>query len=164
MMTQIVQLMSTINLRENDRRPVPQVTPNLSSHISDSSSSTSGRERGSALATMPTAQTVTLLAAQIPSFSGSDKENVELWVNKVERVARIHGVADEVILLAVSGKLTKSDHDWFDLNTGTINETWFSFKQAIQGSFKRNCVNCAVSRGDAEGRKSQMVAQQGIVS
>lgn len=53
-------------------------------------------------------------------------------------MARIHGTAGEVILLATSGKLTKTARNRFDMNIGTVNETWPRFKQAIARKFKRN--------------------------
>lgn len=97
--------------------PSPASSPaNINGH-----SSASGQESSAILTTLPTAQAIKFLATQIPSFSGNEDDNVDLWLEKVERVAHIHGVTSEVILLAVSSKLTKTARDWFDLNTGTIN-------------------------------------------
>ncbi|XP_067212248.1 uncharacterized protein [Linepithema humile] len=117
MMVQFTQLVATVNRRGNDTSASPPSASSSSTDSSGARSSVPGRDGGTVMATMPTAQAVTLLASQIPYFSGSEDDNVDLWLQKVERVARIHGVADEVILLAVSSKLTKLARDWFDLNT-----------------------------------------------
>ncbi|KYM99954.1 hypothetical protein ALC62_09289 [Cyphomyrmex costatus] len=89
------------------------------------------------LASVSPAQAVKLLANQISVFSGTEDDDVEVWIRKVERVASIHGVQDGVTLLAASSKLTKNAREWFDLDDGQINDSWFSFKNAIIKRFKR---------------------------
>lgn len=42
-----------------------------------------------------------------------------------------------MMLLASSNKLVKSVRKWFELGTGTINDTWLSFKNALLKQFKR---------------------------
>ncbi|KMQ87219.1 hypothetical protein RF55_13564, partial [Lasius niger] len=81
--------------------------------------------------------TVNLLASQLPEFSDKEEDDVEIWIQKVERVGRIHGASQEMMLLAASGKLVKSARKWFELGTGTINDTWISFKNALLRQFKR---------------------------
>jgi len=68
---------------------------------------------------------VTLLASQILSFGGTEEEHVNLWIKKVERISRIHGVNDEVMLLAASGKL---------VNLQGIGSIWTPVPLMIRGS------------------------------
>lgn len=91
--------------------------------------------RHTTLSTLPPANAVSLLATQIPEFGGADEENVALWIQRVERVARIHRVTDDVTLLAATGKLMKSARRWYDIQTGPALECWNSFKQAIEKMF-----------------------------
>ncbi|EFN75027.1 hypothetical protein EAG_01354 [Camponotus floridanus] len=44
---------------------------------------------------MSHAHAVNLLASQIPEFNGSDEDNVRVWVQRVDRVARIHQVVTD---------------------------------------------------------------------
>jgi len=39
-------------------------------------------------------------------------------------------VSEDVMLLAAFSKLTKLAWDWFDLDTGTIDDSWSTFKIA----------------------------------
>lgn len=55
--------------------------------------------------------TVNLLASQLPEFSGKEDDDVVIWIQKVERVARIHGASQEMMLLAATGKLVKSNYN-----------------------------------------------------
>lgn len=96
----------------------------------------SGLSRGSILSGIQPAKSITLLASQIPCFGGTEDENVEIWLKKVERVSRIHNVSDDVTLLAATSKLTKLARNWFDLDTGTINDNWCTFKQAVISRFQ----------------------------
>ncbi|KYQ53647.1 hypothetical protein ALC60_03318 [Trachymyrmex zeteki] len=104
---------------------------------SSDSSGNSARERSPILSSVPAAQAVNLLASQLPNYSGQEDEDIELWIDKIERVSRIHGVTDEVILLAACNKLNKIAKDWLDLNSGTVNNLWLNFKQAISQRFRR---------------------------
>ncbi|XP_067214809.1 uncharacterized protein [Linepithema humile] len=100
--------------------------------------------RNSVLSSVPAAQAISLLASQIPSFGGTQDENIELWLRKVERVSRIHCVSEDITLLAATSKLTKLAREWFDLDTGTINDTWTSFKQAVIRRFHRQIPFCVI--------------------
>jgi len=44
-------------------------------------------------------------------------------------------MSEDVTLLAASSKLTNLAHDWFDLDTDTINDLWSTFKVAITERF-----------------------------
>jgi len=111
---------------------IPERFPSASP-VADANSST--RSGASILSTVPAAQAITLLSSQIPTFGGTPDENVDLWLRKIERVSRIHNVSEDVTLLAASSKLTKLARDWFDLDTGTINDSWSTFKIAITERF-----------------------------
>ncbi|KYN28482.1 hypothetical protein ALC57_02094 [Trachymyrmex cornetzi] len=125
---QVTQMVSSVQLNNT----IPQV---MSSSCDSSNNIT--RERSPILSSVPVAQAVNLLASQLPSYSGQDDEDIELWIDKIERVSRIHGVSDEVILLAACNKLNKIAKDWLDLYSGSVNDSWLCFKQAISKRFRR---------------------------
>lgn len=60
------------------------------------------------MATKISVNTINLLASQFSEFNGTNGDDVELWIQNVERVSRIHGVYQDVMLLAAFGKLVKS--------------------------------------------------------
>lgn len=47
------------------------------------------------------------IASQIPEFSGEENENIKAWIQRVDKVASVHGATEEAVLLAASSKLTK---------------------------------------------------------
>lgn len=91
-----------VELTPGRDRPT-QVLPDNVSGLSAGNSS-----RRTVLSSLSAAQAVKLLAKQVPEFDGSWDSNVEFWISTVEQVARIHSVADDVVLLAATDKLTKS--------------------------------------------------------
>jgi len=93
--------------------------------------------QGSSLASVPIAQAINLLSSQIPEFKGSEDEDVQLWIQKVEKVSRIHEVSANVTLLAASSKLGKSARRWYDSLGGRADESWQDFKEAITSRFQR---------------------------
>lgn len=86
------------------------------------------------------AQAVNLLASQIPKFSGSESDNVRLWVQRIEKVAQIHSAPQGVIYLAASSKLTGSARIWFDYGSGDMLESWSAFKDALVRRFTRKIL------------------------
>lgn len=48
------------------------------------------------------------LSFQIPQFSKSAEDNVELWLEKPESIVEIHGFSYGVMLSAAISKLTKT--------------------------------------------------------
>jgi len=52
---------------------------------------------GPVLSSVPAAQAVNFLAS-LPTYSGQEEEDIDLWIDKLERVSRIHEVSDELIL------------------------------------------------------------------
>lgn len=109
------------------------------SGASDAANSQNGtRSTGqTSISSMPTANAVTLLSQQIPEFSGGDEENVKTWIQRVDRVAQIHRVADDVTLLAASSKLTKAAKKWYELQSGTMLESWTELRSALLRMFER---------------------------
>ncbi|KYN27626.1 hypothetical protein ALC57_02980 [Trachymyrmex cornetzi] len=65
---------------------------------------------GRVISGIPVAQAITVLASQIPSFDGSEDDDVELH---------------------------KQAKDWFYMEEGSSTLSWFSFKEAIIARFKR---------------------------
>lgn len=55
------------------------------------------------------------LSLQIPNFGGTDQENVELWIEKIESIAEVHGLPPVAMLSAATFKLNKVARKWFAL-------------------------------------------------
>lgn len=130
---QMVQLLSSlVTSRFNQQEQV--TSPPLVSHHSYSG----GSDHIST--TKISVNTINLLASQLPEFSGKENDDIELWIQKVvERVVRIHGASQDMMLLASSSKLVKSARKWFELGTGSINDTCqVEFQEfALLRQFKR---------------------------
>lgn len=127
----INQLITALTINQ---RP-PQVQ---SQHFSAETTSrdTDPQERFSAMA----GNAVKFLSSQIPHFNGTEDENIKLWVEKIESVAQLHNLSSVVMLSAAAYKLSKTARKWFDLSTGSINESWFSFKEEIIDRFRRKVL------------------------
>jgi len=54
------------------------------------------------------AHAVNLLAPQIPDFGDADSKNAQLWIQCVDKIGRIHGASDDVVLLAATTRLIKT--------------------------------------------------------
>ncbi|CAL1672505.1 unnamed protein product [Lasius platythorax] len=93
-----------------------------------------------------------VLIGQISSFCGSEEEDVEHWIEKIESTALLHRVCSVDMLSAAASKLTKVARKWFDLKAGVVNRDWDCFKQAIISRFRRNVVFTAVMQ-KVEARK-----------
>jgi len=61
------------------------------------------------------------LAAQIAEYGGMETENIGAWTRRVDKIAEVHGAADNVILLAASSRLVKDARRWYDLQEGPSN-------------------------------------------
>ncbi|KYM97754.1 hypothetical protein ALC62_11550 [Cyphomyrmex costatus] len=90
----------------------------------------------STLATIPAAQAIKIMASQIPSFDGSEEEDVEAWIKRIDLVAQTHGVSDGVVLLAATSKLLNTAKDWYLMEDGPVHYSWSAFKEAIIENFK----------------------------
>ncbi|KMQ89167.1 hypothetical protein RF55_11226 [Lasius niger] len=93
--------------------------------------------RPPAISASSPAQAVSLLASQIPEYGGTDEENVQIWTQRVDRVAQIHRASDDVVLLAASGKLTKLAKQWYEMQNGNVLESWADLKRALVQMFDR---------------------------
>ncbi|KMQ88259.1 hypothetical protein RF55_12282, partial [Lasius niger] len=92
------------------------------------------------LSSHSTAQAVKLLSSHLPDFCGLEDEDVESWVHTVERVAQIHRVSTDVLLLVATEKLKKTARKWFDLNVTTLIDSWLFFRESIIRRFKRTIL------------------------
>lgn len=110
-------------------RPAPVDSPPRSEGRAASATSYVG--------SIPPANAVTVLALQIPEFSGSDEDNIVHWIQRVDRVAMVHRASSEVILLAASSKLRKEAKKWYDFQKGTTLESWSALKSALRRVFER---------------------------
>jgi len=95
---------------------------------------------------------VKFLSSQIPQFSGSEEDDIDLWLEKLESVAEIHNFSDRVKLSAATSRLTKTARRWFDLCTGSVNRSWITFRSALISRFKRKVLYSAVMQ-EAEARR-----------
>jgi len=86
---------------------------------------------------MPSGNAVSWLASQVPEFGGTEEDNVQSWIRRVDRVAQVHGASDGVTLLAATSKLTKSARRWYDIQTGTALESWRGLKVELEKVFDR---------------------------
>ncbi|XP_024894060.1 trichohyalin-like, partial [Temnothorax curvispinosus] len=135
MMQQMVEL--TNLSRENSQNGIRNITSEDNVIRADPDSSITRRQPISSVAT---AHAVKLLTTQIPEFAGTEEEKIEIWIQTGERIAQIHAVSDDVLLLAASSKLVKNAKRWFDLNVTTLIESWQIFKEAIIRRFKRKIL------------------------
>ncbi|XP_024881129.1 uncharacterized protein LOC112460599, partial [Temnothorax curvispinosus] len=135
MMQQMVEL--TNLSRENSQNGIRNILSEDNGIRADPDSSITRRQPISSVAT---AHAVKLLTTQIPEFAGTEEEKIETWIQTGERIAQIHAVSDDVLLLAASSKLIKNAKRWFDLNVTTLIESWQIFKEAIIRRFKRKIL------------------------
>ncbi|KYN26720.1 hypothetical protein ALC57_03909 [Trachymyrmex cornetzi] len=141
MKQQQVLLAQLINLNINNHASTQSTSFQPTSHSHNintfsSSSGGGGSDGNPPFAGVNNAQAVTLLASYIPVFHGSENEDIELWIQKVDNISRIHEVNDKITLLAASQKLRKHARDWYDMEAGLVNESWSSFKNSILSRFR----------------------------
>lgn len=114
--------------------------------------------RSQAISTSTPAQAVSLLMPQIPEFGGTDDENVQIWTQRVDRVAQVHRAPNDVVLLAASAKLTKLAKRWYEMQQGQVLESWPALKQALLQMFDRRVsFTAAIQR--IETRKWNMAKE-----
>jgi len=77
------------------------------------------------------------LATRIPEFGGTESDNINVWIKRVDKVVLIHGASDSVTLLAASSKLTKNAKQWYDLQDGPSNESWMNLKHELTKMFDK---------------------------
>lgn len=89
-----------------------------------------------------------------PSFSGSDAEDVNEWIDTYDRVSK-HNIWDDATKLSnVSFYLTDLAKTWF-LNHESLLTTWTLFREKAQELFGRS----AYRKADAERKLSQRAQQ-----
>lgn len=134
------QLLEALSLRNgNQNARVNQPSMSQGDRLEDNFSILNVQQQPT-LATTSPAQAVQLLSSQIPDFSGSEDENVELWIKKIEKISQIHGVSSNITFLAATSKLKKLARRWYDANTGSAIESWTGFKEAIIKIFKKKIL------------------------
>lgn len=87
-----------------------------------------------------TGNAIKFLSSQIPSFSGTEDEDIDIWIEKIETVAELHGLSSVVMLSAATSKLSKTARKWFDFSTGPVNKSWISFREEIIDRFRRKVL------------------------
>ncbi|XP_067203138.1 uncharacterized protein [Linepithema humile] len=107
-------------------------------HLNHSNFTNNGQSRMlSNASALPAGNAVSWLASQIPEFGESDDENVEVWTNRVDKVAEIHGASDGITLLAASSKLVKFARQWYEIQMGEMIETWQALKSELMKMFRK---------------------------
>lgn len=117
-----------------------------------SPSGTDGSSRPTVVGASLPANAVTLLASQIPEFSGSEDECVQVWVQRVEKIAQVHRAPDDAVLLAAFSKLTKAARRWYEMQSGCVLESWDGLNKEIVKMFDRK-ISFYVAMQNIETRK-----------
>lgn len=95
---------------------------------------------------------VKFLTSQIPYFNGIEKDNIDIWIDRIESVAEMYNLSHKVMLCAAITRLGKTARRWFDLNSGSIFRSWIEFRSAIIDRFKRRVFFSNIMQ-KAEARK-----------
>lgn len=98
------------------------------------------QEQRASISSASTAQAVKLLSSHISDFMGTEEEDVEAWIHTAERVAQIHAVSKDILLLAATSKLKKTARKWFQLNITNLIESWLLFRNALISRFRRSVM------------------------
>jgi len=131
---------------------MPPLRAQIASDGQQNSSESLDRPRRSTLTKISPAQAVQLLMSQISEYSGAEEDDVDMWLRKIEKVARIHEVSSDVVLLAASSKLTKAARKWYELTIGPASESWQDFKTELSLRFKRTVPHHVIIK-KVEARK-----------
>ena len=73
------------------------------------------------------------MAFQLLVFYGSEDDDVDRWLHRVERVAVVN---DNIKLLVATSKLQKLARDWYDMDERSM-DSWFAFKEALIRRFRQ---------------------------
>jgi hypothetical protein len=82
-------------------------------------------------------ESIKYLQSQITEFGGSDEEDVHLWIERVERLAQVHGASDRAILLTATPKLMNLAKTWYGTQSGKVLDSWSLFKTEFIRIFVR---------------------------
>jgi len=91
----------------------------------------------SEFSSLPPGHAVKFLSTQIPQFSGSEEDDVDILLKKIENVADLHNLATSVRLTAATSRLSGNARRWFDLGSGESTRSWLTFKESITSRFRR---------------------------
>ena len=103
------------------------------------------------MSAVPPGQAIKLLSSQIPDFDGAEYD-VDMWIERVEHIARIHGTSLDIALLAAPSKLIKLARTWYQNVPNGVYESWNTFKEAIISRFRRP-INSERIREKARARE-----------
>lgn len=95
---------------------------------------------------------VPVIASQISEFGGTETENVKLWVQRVNQIARVHNARDSIVLLAATSKLTGEARRWYDFQIGPVLESWEILSDQLVRMFDQQ-VPFYVTMQQIENRK-----------
>lgn len=101
---------------------------------------------------LPPGHAVKFLATQIPQFSGSEEDDINIWLQKIENVADLHNLSSSVKLTAATTKLSGNTRRWFDLSTGESTRSWTAFREAVSSRFRMRIPHSVLVR-KLEARK-----------
>lgn len=138
----IQQLMESVGMGYNPSQasiptlPTRPVLPR-SPFTQDFRDNVSPRSTGTVLSSVSSPQAVKLLASQLPDFDGSEESDVDLWIQRIEHISRIHAVTNDVVLLAATSKLTKTARRWFEVAPVSTYESWINLKDNLTRRFRR---------------------------
>lgn len=135
------EMLQALTARNTNPQPAQtEQLPPVQESVTPRSHSSSQPSQRSSLASMSSSHAISLLASQIPEYGGKESENVQLWVQRVDQVARIHKVPEDVTLLAASSRLVNIAKRWYDIGSGPMIESWSGFKEAILKRFTRRIL------------------------
>ncbi|KYQ56120.1 hypothetical protein ALC60_04960 [Trachymyrmex zeteki] len=112
---QLLLAITSLNSRSGDTRVegrTEQPEFQRTEMTSPRSQVSSAPSQHTTLGSISSSHAISLLASQIPEFGGQEAENVQLWIQRVEKVASIHKVSPDITLLAASSRLVKLAKRW----------------------------------------------------
>lgn len=77
------------------------------------------------------------LLLQIPEFGGAEKDNVKMWVQRVDNVTSLHKISDSMMHLAASSRLVDAAKKWYDLQSGVVLESWLALRRELVTMFEQ---------------------------
>lgn len=73
----------------------------------------------------------------IPTFSAKEHENVVTWLNRISSVARLHAVAEDVLVIAAVNQLAGTALEWYNRQPIESVATWHNFSFQLRKYFER---------------------------
>lgn len=75
------------------------------------------------------------MATPIPEFAGTEEDNVQLRIQRVDKVAEVHRARENVLLLAATNKFTKGAKRRYETQVSQEMESWIGLKGALMRMF-----------------------------